>query len=155
MTGGDTSPTTEVPSEDDQISKRPGDPPVPQGALLLELVPLPVADIDRSIAFYRDDVGFRLDVDVRPAPGVRIVQLTPPGSACSILLAEGIFTADAPVGSVRGMHLVTANIEAARAELIKRGVPVGEIEDVGGGVLYAHFADPDGNTWCLQHMPWR
>ncbi|WP_253851669.1 VOC family protein [Mycobacterium sp. 1423905.2] len=74
-----------------------------------------MADLDRSLAFYRDCVGFRLDVDVSPAPGVRIVQLTPPGSACSILLAERIPTAETPVGSVRGLHLVTSDVSAARA----------------------------------------
>lgn len=123
--------------------------------MLLELVPIPVADIDRAISFYRDQVGFRLDVDVAPAPGVRIVQMTPPGSACSILLADGLPTANAPVGAVQGLHLVVADIEAARATLVERGVAAAEIEDVGGGVLYAHFADLDGNSWCLQHMPWR
>nr|WP_239476880.1 VOC family protein [Nocardia arizonensis] len=123
--------------------------------MLLELVPVPVADIDKAMAFYRDQVGFRLDVDVSPAPGVRVVQLTPPGSACSILLSEGVTAANATVGGLRGLHLVVADIEAARAGLIDRGVSVGDIEDVGGGVLYAHFADPYGNTWCLQHMPWR
>jgi predicted enzyme related to lactoylglutathione lyase len=155
MTSESTAPVTEVPTDPAQIPQRPDNPPVPPGALLLELVPVPVTDIDRAMAFYRDRAGFRLDVDVTPAPGVRIVQLTPPGSACSILLADGVPTADAPVGALRGLHLVVADIEAARADLIERGVPVGDIEDVGGGVLYAHFADPDGNTWCLQHMPWR
>ena len=156
MTSDSTAPVTEVPTDPSQIPHRPDNPPVPSGALLLELVPIPVADIDCAMTFYRDQVGFRLDVDVTPMPGVRIVQLTPPGSACSILLAAGVpTTADAPVGAVRGLHLVVVDIEQARADLIGRGVPVGEIEDVGGGVLYAHFADPDGNTWCLQHMPWR
>ncbi|MGH3967017.1 MAG: VOC family protein [Mycobacterium sp.] len=155
MSNDHSAPVTEIPIDPAQIRQHPGNPPVPPGALLLELIPVPVADIDRSIAFYRDNLGFRLDVDVTPGPGLRIVQLTPPGSACSILLADGVATADAPVGTLRGLHLVTADIEAARADLIERGVSVGEIEDVGGGVLYAHFADLDGNTWCLQHMPWR
>lgn len=150
-----TAPVTEVPTDPTQIPKDPSNPPVPPGSLLLELVPVPVTDIDRATAFYRDRVGFRLDVDVAPTPGVRIVQLTPPGSACSILLAEGLPTLDAPAGALRGLHLVVADIEAARADLLERGVPVGDVEDVGGGVLYAYFADPDGNTWCLQHMPWR
>ncbi|MET7281757.1 VOC family protein [Kribbella sp. NPDC005582] len=129
-------------------------PPVPPGTLLLELVPVPVTDIERSKAFYADQLGFRLDVDVSPTPGVRIVQFTPPGSACSIALAEGLPNLDMPPGTLRGLHLVVADIEAARAELVQRGVEVGEVEDLGG-VFYAFFADPDGNTWCLQHMPWR
>ena len=129
-------------------------PPVPPGTLLLELVPVPVTDIERSKAFYIDQLGFRLDVDVTPKPGVRVVQLTPPGSACSITLAEGLPTLDMPPGTLRGLHLVVADIEAARAQLVERGVEIGEIEDLGG-VFYAFFADPDGNTWCLQHMPWR
>jgi predicted enzyme related to lactoylglutathione lyase len=148
-------PVTEIPTDPSQISNDPHNPSVPAGALLLELVPVPVADIDEATRFYRDRVGFQLDVDVTPAPGVRIVQLTPPGSACSIVLAEGQPSLDGHVGGLRGLHLVVADIEAARTELRERGIDVGEIEDVGGGVLYAHFADPDGNTWCLQHMPWR
>ncbi|ANN22203.1 glyoxalase [Amycolatopsis orientalis] len=122
--------------------------------MLLELVPVPVTDIERAKAFYRDKIGFRLDVDVNPKPGVRVVQLTPPGSACSITLAEGLPTLDMPPGTLRGLHLVVADIEAARAELVERGVEVSKVEDLGG-VFYAYFADPDGNTWCLQHMPWR
>ncbi len=129
-------------------------PPVPPGTLLLELVPVPVTDIERSKAFYTDQLGFRLDVDVSPTPGVRIVQFTPPGSACSIALAEGLPNLDMPAGTLRGLHLVVADIEAARTELVNRGVEIGEVEDLGG-VFYAFFADPDGNTWCLQHMPWR
>lgn len=129
-------------------------PPVPPGALLLELVPVPVTDIERAKTFSRDQLGFRLDVDINPEPGVRIVQLTPPGSACSITLAEGLPTLDMPPGTLRGLHLVVADIEASRAELVERGVEISEVEDLGG-VFYAFFADPDGNTWCLQHMPWR
>ncbi|WP_084490798.1 VOC family protein [Nocardia africana] len=146
---------TEIPADPAQVTNDPGNPPVPPGTLLLELVPVPVRDIDRGIEFYRDRAGFHLDVDVAPAPGVRIAQLTPPGSACSILLSEGVPTTAGAVGSLRGLHLVVADIEAARADLVARGVAVGPIEDVGGGVLYAHFADPDGNTWSLQYMPWR
>ncbi|WP_111510658.1 VOC family protein [Mycobacterium kyogaense] len=149
------APVTEVPTDHSQIPARPEDSSVPAGALLLELVPIPVSDVDRALSFYRDRLGFRLDVDVTPAPGVRFVQLTPPGSACSIMLSVGVAPADSPAGTIRGLHLVTRDIVAARAELVERGVPAGEIEDVGGGVLYSHFADPDGNTWCLQHMPWR
>ncbi|WP_448642941.1 VOC family protein [Geodermatophilus sp. URMC 63] len=122
----------------------------------LELVPIPVTDVDRAKAFYVDRLGFVEDVDVRPAEGVRVVQLTPPGSACSIGLGTGLPAYDdAPPGSVKALHLVVADIERARAELVGRGVDVGEVVDVGGGVKYAGFADPDGNTLTLQEMPWR
>jgi catechol 2,3-dioxygenase-like lactoylglutathione lyase family enzyme len=127
--------------------------PVRPGAFLLELVPVPVSDIDRAKDFYAE-LGFHVDVDVRPADGVRVVQLTPPGSACSITLATGIDWLDMPVGSLRGLHLVVSDIEAARKALIERGADVGPVQDMGG-VFYASFADPDGNTWTLQHMPWR
>jgi catechol 2,3-dioxygenase-like lactoylglutathione lyase family enzyme len=129
-------------------------PPVRPGMFLLELVPVPVTDIDRAKSFYVDRLGFHVDVDVRPADGVRIVQLTPPGSACSIALTTGIPSLDMPAGTLRGLHLVVADIEQAREALIERGTDVGPVEDMGG-VLYAPFADPDGNTWTLQHMPWR
>ena len=120
----------------------------------LELVPIPVADVDRAKAFYADRLGFTLDVDVTPVDGVRVVQLTPPGSACSIGFGIGLPVYGAPPGSVRGLHLVVADIEGARAELIGRGVVVGAVEDVGGGVRYAALEDPDGNTLTLQEMPW-
>ncbi|GAB3733355.1 VOC family protein [Amycolatopsis oliviviridis] len=136
------------------MTDTPPAPPVPPGTFLLELVPVPVSDVDRAKEFYIDRLGFRLDVDVTPAGGVRIVQLTPPGSACSIMLSTGLATLDMPVGTLRGLHLVVADIEAARAELIARGAEVGPVEDMGG-VFYAAFSDPDGNTWTLQHMPWR
>ncbi|GAB3429266.1 VOC family protein [Flindersiella endophytica] len=148
------TPTTEVPAHASEVTNEPGNPPVPPGALLLELVIVPVTDIDRAKAFYQDKLGFRLDVDVTPGEGVRIVQFTPPGSACSITLAEGVPNVDMPPGTLRGLHLVVADIEAARAKLVEQGVEISEVEDLGG-VLYAYFADPDGNTWCLQHMPWR
>ena len=122
----------------------------------LELVPIPVADVDRAKAFYVDRLGFVEDVDVRPADGVRVVQLTPPGSACSIGMGTGLPAYDemAP-GAIKGLHLVVADIEQARAELRGRGVDVGEVVDVGGGVKYAWLADPDGNTLTLQEMAWR
>ena len=124
--------------------------------LKLELVPVPVSDVDRAKAFYAEQIGFNVDVDMSPAEGVRIVQLTPPGSACSILLSIGLpEISDMTAGSVRGLHLVVADIEASRRELIDRGVDIGPVQDVGGGVLYAGFADPDGNTMTLQEMPWR
>ena len=122
----------------------------------LELVPISVADVDRAKAFYTDQLGFVADVDVRPAPGVRVVQLTPPGSACSIGMGTGLAVYDdATPGAFKGLHLVVADIERARAELVGRGVEVGDVQDVGGGVKYAGFADPDGNTLTLQEMPWR
>jgi len=120
-----------------------------------ELVPIPVTDVDEAKAFYSDRVGFAVDVDVRPADGVRVVQLTPPGSGCSIGLGTGLPAYEAAPGSVRGLHLVVDGIEKARAELIDRGVDVGGIQDVGGGVRYAGFSDPDGNGWTLQEMAWR
>ena len=122
----------------------------------VELLPLPVTDVDRAKAFYVDQVGFGVDVDVTPVEGLRICQVTPPGSACSFLLSTGVaWVQDLAPGSSRGVHLVVADIEAARAELIDRGVEVGGIDDVGGGVLYASFSDPDGNMLLLQEMPWR
>jgi catechol 2,3-dioxygenase-like lactoylglutathione lyase family enzyme len=117
----------------------------------LEVVPLPVSDVEASLAFYRDQVGFVLDHDVRPGGAMRVVQLTPPGSACSIVFGVGITDTSVPVGSVRGLHLVVDNAEGARAALIARGVDVGAVDDLGG-VKYAHFADPDGNSWALQEI---
>ncbi|MGI8757041.1 MAG: VOC family protein [Acidimicrobiales bacterium] len=123
----------------------------------LELVPMPVTDIDRAKAFYVDGVGFHEDVDVRPADGVRIVQLTPPASGCSIVLSTGLaaLSAMAP-GTINGLHLVVADIDQAREELAGRGVDVSAVDDsAGGGVKYASFNDPDGNTLVLQEMSWR
>jgi catechol 2,3-dioxygenase-like lactoylglutathione lyase family enzyme len=122
----------------------------------LELVPVPVSDVDRGKAFYVDKLGFVADVDVEPAPGVRIVQLTPPGSACSIVLSTGLGgLADMTPGTIRGLHLVVDGLETARDELLGRGVEVGDIDDVGGGVRYAAITDPDGNGFVLQEMSWR
>ena len=121
----------------------------------LELVPLPVSDVDRSIAFYADKLGFNKDVDVQPAEGVRVVQLTPSGSGCSIGFGTGLDVYAGEPGSVRGLHLVVEDVAEARAELLRRGVEVGEIHDFGGGVKGANFSDPDGNTFELQEMAWR
>jgi len=122
----------------------------------LELVPMPIADVDRAKEFYAQKLGFTADVDVRPAEGVRVVQLTPPGSACSIGIGTGLAVyEDSAPGSVKGLHLVVADIESARADLLRRGVEIGPVQDVGGGVKYAGFADPDGNTLTLQEMQWR
>ncbi len=121
----------------------------------LELVPVPVADVDRAKAFYVKQVGFHADLDVRPSESVRIVQLTPPESACSIVLGTGIPSLAMPPGSLRGLHLVVADIYQAREALANRGVEVSEVEEHDQGVKYASFRDPDGNTWALQEMPWR
>jgi predicted enzyme related to lactoylglutathione lyase len=121
----------------------------------LELVPIPVTDVDLAKAFYADRLGFTVDVDVTPAEGVRVVQLTPPGSACSIGLGTGLGAYAGEPGSIRALHLVVADIEQSRAELIGRGVEVGPVSDVGGGVRYASLVDPDGNGLVLQEMAWR
>jgi catechol 2,3-dioxygenase-like lactoylglutathione lyase family enzyme len=116
----------------------------------LELVPLPTSDVDRSKAFYVDRVGFHLDHDVEPGNGMRIVQLTPPGSACSVVVGVGISDPDA--GRVHGLHLVVDDVAAARTLLLSRGVDVSDVNDMGG-VKYAYFSDPDGNSWALQEIP--
>jgi catechol 2,3-dioxygenase-like lactoylglutathione lyase family enzyme len=115
----------------------------------LQLVPLPVADPDRSLDFYVRAVGFELDHDVRPGNGMRVIQLTPPGSACSIAFGPGMGGSDA--ASVKNLHLVVASVTEARALLLGRGVAVSEIHDMGG-VRYAYFSDPDGNSWALQEI---
>jgi predicted enzyme related to lactoylglutathione lyase len=127
----------------------------------LELVLIPVSDVDRAKDFYSEKAGFNLDVDHRAGDNFRVVQLTPPGSACSICLGIGI--TDAAPGSVRGTHLVVYDIEAARAELVERGGEVSEIRHMTqGGWMpgvdpehtdyssFADFNDPDGNSWVLQ-----
>ena len=129
--------------------------------LKLELVLVPVSDVDRAKAFYTEKAGFDLDVDHRAGDEFRIVQMTPPGSACSITIGTGLSLA-AP-GSVRGTHLVVSDIEIARAELVGRGVDISEIRHLEEGAWvpgpdpersdygsFADFADPDGNTWVLQ-----
>ena len=117
----------------------------------LELVPVPVSDVDRAKAFY-EKAGFQLNVDTRPTDTMRVVQFTPPGSACSIVFGTGMsdITAMKP-GSVKGLHLVVADINTARSALVKRGVEVGEITDFKS-VKYAGFSDPDGNSWLLQEF---
>jgi catechol 2,3-dioxygenase-like lactoylglutathione lyase family enzyme len=115
----------------------------------LELVPIPVSDVDRAKAFYTEKVGFDEDHDVMATDEMRVVQLTPPGSACSIVLGTGIV--ETPPGSVQGLHLVVSDINAARAELADRGVDVGEVQDLGG-ILYVDFSDPDGNGWAVQEI---
>ena len=122
----------------------------------LELVPVPVTDVERAKAFYTDQLGFILDVDVEPSEGMRVVQLTPPGSACSIVIGTGLGSiSEMTPGTIKGLHLVVNDIARARDDLIIRGVDVGDIIEVGGGVKYAWFTDPDGNSLTLQEMAWR
>jgi catechol 2,3-dioxygenase-like lactoylglutathione lyase family enzyme len=116
----------------------------------LELVAIPVTDVDRAKAFYVDQVGFVEDQDHRVSEGLRFVQLTPPGSACSITLGEGI-TEMAP-GSQKGVQLVVTDVRACRDELIGRGVQASEVQDMPWGA-FTFFADPDGNTWAIQQLP--
>jgi len=134
---------------------------------LFEVVILPVSDPDRSLRFYRDQVGFDLDVDYAPTPEFRVIQLTPEGASTSIQFGVGL--TDAPVGSVRGLYLVVPDIEASRRQLTNRGVDVSEVrhKDTGSGgwqgayvagldpdrtdyATFADFRDPDGNAWVLQ-----
>jgi catechol 2,3-dioxygenase-like lactoylglutathione lyase family enzyme len=129
----------------------------------LELVLIPVTDVDRAKAFYTERAGFGVDVDHAAGDDFRVVQLTPPGSACSISIGTGI--TEAAPGSAQGMHLVVTDIEAAHAELSGRGVAIGEIHHYVDGRRqpgpdpkrhdynsFAHFADPDGNLWVVQEV---
>ena len=118
----------------------------------LELAAIPVSDVDRAKAFYTEKAGFVADHDHRVSDEIRFVQLTPPGSACSIALGTGI--TDAAPGSVRGMQMVVPDIHAARAELAGRGVEVGEVQEFPWG-SFLFFSDPDGNAWAVQQLPAR
>jgi predicted enzyme related to lactoylglutathione lyase len=118
----------------------------------LELVTVPVSDVDRAKAFYTEGVGFNADHDHRVTDTLRFVQLTPPGSACSIAIGTGL--TDTPPGSLQGLQLVVADIEQARAELVARGVAVSAIEDLPWG-RFIFFSDPDGNRWSVQQIPAR
>ena len=115
----------------------------------LELVSIPVADVDRAKAFY-EKVGFNADHDHQVSPEMRFVQLTPPGSACSIAIGTGIGI-ETPPGSVQGMQMVVSDVDAARAELSGRGIEVTEVEDFPWG-SFIFFSDPDGNGWALQQI---
>ena len=115
----------------------------------LELVAVPVSDVDRAKAFYTEQAGFNADHDHLVSDEIRFVQLTPPGSACSIALGKGI--TDADPGSVRGLQMVVADIDAARAELVERGVEVGEVREFPWG-KFLFFSDPDGNGWAVQEL---
>jgi predicted enzyme related to lactoylglutathione lyase len=115
----------------------------------LELVAIPVSDVDRAKAFYTDQVGFNADHDHRVSDEIRFVQLTPPGSACSIALGKGI--TDAPPGAAQGIQMVVADIELAHAELAGRGVDVSDVQVFPWG-SFVFFSDPDGNGWAVQQM---
>ena len=126
----------------------------------LEVVVVPVSDVDRAKAFYADKVGFNVDHDTKISDDMRIVQLTPPGSGCSIVIGKGI--GDMPAGSIKGLQLVVADIHKARAQLVERGVEVSEIQVLGespnptpdalDNVGFVFFSDPDGNGWAVQQM---
>ena len=116
----------------------------------LEVVFVPVTDVDRAKAFYVDQVGFNADHDVQVNPELRFVQLTPPGSACSVAMGTGI--TQMPPGSQQGVMMVVGDVKAARAQLIGNGVKASEI-DVQPWGSFVTFADPDGNTWSLQELP--
>jgi predicted enzyme related to lactoylglutathione lyase len=116
----------------------------------LELVAVPVSDVDRAKAFYTENAGFNADHDHTVSDEIRFVQMTPPGSACSIAFGRGV--TDAEPGSVKGLQLVVTDIEAAREELAGRGVQVSEINDFPWG-RFVFFSDPDGNGWAVQEIP--
>jgi len=116
----------------------------------LELIAVPVSDVDRAKAFYADQVGFNADHDHAVSDEIRFVQLTPPGSACSIALGKGISTS-AP-GSLQGLQIVVPDVHAARAELVSRGVEVSDVQEFPWG-SFVFFSDPDGNGWAVQQLP--
>ncbi len=118
----------------------------------LELVVIPVSDVDRAKSFYADKVGFNVDHDHRVSDELRFVQLTPPGSACSVALGTGLI--DTAPGSVGGLQMVVSDIHSARAELVERGVEVSDIQVFDWG-SFVFFADPDGNRWSVQQLPVR
>jgi catechol 2,3-dioxygenase-like lactoylglutathione lyase family enzyme len=120
--------------------------------LKLEVVPIPVGDVDAAKAFYTEQVGFRLDHDIAPNPNMRVVQMTPPGSACSVVIGTGLPLGEP--GSVKGVQLVVEDIDAVRQMLVARGVNVSEVQQLGPegtpGSRFMFFPDPDGNTWAVQ-----
>jgi catechol 2,3-dioxygenase-like lactoylglutathione lyase family enzyme len=116
----------------------------------LELVQVPVSDVDRAKAFYTGKAGFNADHDHQVSDEIRFVQLTPPGSACSIALGTGL--SEMAPGSVQGLQIVVPDVHAARAELVERGVEVSEVQDFAWG-SFVFFSDPDGNGWALQQPP--
>jgi predicted enzyme related to lactoylglutathione lyase len=134
----------------EEVGSMTGIPAVPD--MRLELVPLPVSDVDRAKAFY-EQVGFRNLHDTQVTDTMRVVQLTPPGSSCAIVFGTGMgpITNMVP-GSVKGLHLVVEDMAATRAALTERGIVLSDVDDMGG-VLYSFFSDPDGNMWALQQWP--
>jgi catechol 2,3-dioxygenase-like lactoylglutathione lyase family enzyme len=122
--------------------------------LRLELIVIPVSDVDRAKEFYVEKLGFNADHDHRVNPELRFVQLTPPGSACSIAIGTGLLDGTVQPGSAQGMQLVVGDIVAARDELAGRGVDVTEVQDFPWG-RFVFFSDPDGNRWAVQEIPAR
>jgi catechol 2,3-dioxygenase-like lactoylglutathione lyase family enzyme len=122
--------------------------------LKLEVVPMPVSDVDAAKAFYTEKVGFNLDHDIEPGNGMRVVQMTPPGSVCSVVVGERLPLGEP--GSVKGVQLVVEDIDAVRAELAARRVPIGDVQQLGPegttGSRFAFFDDPDGNMWAVQEL---
>lgn len=122
--------------------------------LKLEVVPIPVTDVDAAKVFYAEQVGFHLDHDVRPNERMRVVQMTPPGSACSVVIGEGLPLGEP--GSVKGVQLTVEDVDAVRELLAGRGVPVGDVQQLGPegtpGSRYVFFQDPDGNEWAVQEL---
>ena len=120
----------------------------------LEVIGIPVSDVEAAKAFYVEQVGFRLDHDVSPAPGMRVVQMTPPGSPCSVVIGEGMPLGEP--GTTKGLQLVVEDIDAARAELVGRGLDISEVAQLGPegapGSRFAFFSDPDGNGWSVQEL---
>lgn len=116
----------------------------------IELIAIPVSDVDRAKAFYVEKAGFNADHDHTVSDEIRFVQLTPPGSACSIAIGKGV--TEAKPGSVQGVQMVVDDIEAAHAELTERGVEVSDVQDFPWG-RFVFFADPDGNRWAVQEIP--
>ena len=120
----------------------------------LEVVPIPVSDVDAAKSFYTEKVGFKLDHDIRPGEGMRVVQMTPPGSACSVVIGVGLPLGNP--GSVKGVQLVVEDIDQVREELASRGVGVSDVQQLGPegapGSRFAFFNDPDGNTWAIQEF---
>ncbi|GFE22858.1 VOC family protein [Streptomyces libani] len=129
----------------------------------LELVPVPVTDVERAKRFYSEQMGFAVDHDMSLGDEARIVQLTPPGSGCSIVIGAGSGVTEVQPGSLQGLQLVVPDIAAARAQLVERGVPAGPVQHVENGAMvdgpdgawnsFVYFSDPDGNGWALQERP--
>jgi len=120
----------------------------------LEVVVVPVTDVDRARSFYVDQLGFRLDADTQPTPSMRVVHMTPPGSRCSLVIGPKVVPGGTDLGASASLQLVVSDIEAARAQLVATGVPVSDVQvlDPRDGGKYLFFADPDGNNWAVQEV---